>query len=439
MPRAQATKTLSRICERLDDCASVADDKPWRKGMPVQMFTAVRLWVVGSYARGALTCGDLDLVMELAHPSFRPRQVNRLLLKNPQRVSLYLGTPDENTSDAHFAEAVLVWEAGMDWRAALDAIEPDAKAARFDRPSNLIPVRLGQLSGCSWNWVDTMVARHAREELTWQFVPLEEVTVLTESGYKIDYWHDWLYQRAKDRRVGSASQKLLPYMQAYAHLFGDARGRWIFQSQTRVRKGSTLFVLGAAPSVEDVDEPGINTVVVMPHLNARGPNGFWSITRGRNHKLVRVFEGCEAWVIVGENDKPCVVKWGGSAARSFQESIDTFEIFRTEADALEAIAEGGSSCPLEPEDIRGIRHVKAHEFHEILDGCDMLDGGLCWTVFTEKGRRQAAYAGFADDELTCCTIKELADLFRLAVADAMPSTLADTRTSSEVVHLPLAA
>ena len=69
MSREQATKALERICSRLDACATVELDKPVLQGLDAPgLTTATRLWVVGSYARGALTCGDLDLVIEVDKP-----------------------------------------------------------------------------------------------------------------------------------------------------------------------------------------------------------------------------------------------------------------------------------------------------------------------------------------------------------------------------------
>jgi hypothetical protein len=376
--------------------------------------------------------------MELAQPSFRSTQVNRLLLENPERVNLYLGTPADNTSDAQFPDAVLVWEARMDQRSTRAAVKQKASPTLLKRPPEPIPLQRDQLSGSSRNWEKTLMARHAREELTWEFVPLEKVKALAESAYQFDFWHRELYQQAQKCGLERASLKLLRYMQAHAHLFGDACGRWEFQSQTHVRKGSTLFVLGVAPAVDAVDEPGINTVVVMPHLSARGPHGFWAITRGRNHELVRLFEGCEAWILVGKNNKPYRVGWGGHAAKSFLDSIHTFEIFQTEADALEAIAEGGYCCPLGPDDIKNIRHLKAHELSGVLDGCDMLDGGLCCTVFSDKGRRLADIAGLTEDEFTFCTLNELAAMFRPTATGTSPGIVA-VAESADMTALPLAA
>src|SRR5690606_34847941 len=67
-PRARFTRALRRICERLD--AQDTHEVTWTERMfPGEMLRGVMraetLWVVGSYARGAPLCGDLDLVLKL--------------------------------------------------------------------------------------------------------------------------------------------------------------------------------------------------------------------------------------------------------------------------------------------------------------------------------------------------------------------------------------
>ncbi len=124
---------------------------------------------------GALTCGDLDLVMEVDKPLVSAGELNRVMLGNPPRVSVYTGNPNQNSSMGPFAEAVLVWEPGKDWRAALAGIEPDASAFRFGRPADVIPFRREQVKG-SLDWVEAMLDLHARKDLTWRFVPLDEVS-----------------------------------------------------------------------------------------------------------------------------------------------------------------------------------------------------------------------------------------------------------------------
>ena len=75
-PREKFTALLMRMCERLDACASFEihnNDKYLRWAIEAKELDAAsareqvlitRMWVVGSYARGMLTCGDLDVLLE---------------------------------------------------------------------------------------------------------------------------------------------------------------------------------------------------------------------------------------------------------------------------------------------------------------------------------------------------------------------------------------
>jgi UTP:GlnB (protein PII) uridylyltransferase len=60
------TKKLAKMCARLDEASarSIAYKDLFKNPQPSRI-EVVALWVVGSYARGALLCGDLDVVFEV--------------------------------------------------------------------------------------------------------------------------------------------------------------------------------------------------------------------------------------------------------------------------------------------------------------------------------------------------------------------------------------
>jgi hypothetical protein len=413
LSREQATRTLARICEHLDrnaEATVASAARKYDKKAPPLVMRAVRLWVVGSYARGSMTCGDLDLVMELDREYYDPRPISRQLLKSPQRVSLYTGTPEENSSHAQFADAALIWEAGSDWRAALAAIKPDATASRFDRPTDRIPFRLDQMSGCSIEWAETMIERLQCEELSWHFVPLEDLTDAVEHQNESDEQTALLRRATNCSSVGSASKKLLPYLLAYARFTGKPQEKWRVEYQTRLDYGRTVFFLGVAPSLHDLDETGINEVVVMPHMSMRGPNGLWVIKRGLQHPLVRAFGGCEGWAISDAQDNLVVGQWSQYVDR-WRSHTKTAYIFQSEQAAHEYIEDYYDVFQLKPNEAR-VRHLKGADFLEVLDSCEMLDGDLWTTVFSERGKHQAQCSGYGDDDLTVCSIEELAAQFR---------------------------
>ena len=416
MARKQATRTLSRIGEQLDACSTISFpvDDDWSGETVTRTFLVKRLWVVGSYARGALTCGDIDLVMELEDARWNDaRPFKKLLLKSPQRVSLYMGTPQENTSRAVFADAHPVWERGQDWRALLEDIRPDANATRFPRLTDGLPFRLEQMAGSTLGWARAALVRRLSDELNWRFVPLEEVAAQAEKAAQSTDYQD-LRDYAKRCQLGVKALKLLPYLHAFAEQFCEKQPNWKAEGLTWLRKGRTLFVMGTTPYLEALDEPGVSQIVTMPHLSIRGPNGFWVISRGREHPIVRTFAECEAWVVVDEKGELIRFVSSGPNEKTLFQPVDGIHIYRTEEDVLYAIEDDNACMPLEPGEARIPRRIRGEDFQEVLDSCFMLDGGLWWAVFSETGKRHAEWAGFGEDELTVYTLEELANEFRVS-------------------------
>jgi hypothetical protein len=352
--------------------------------------------------------------MELDNDRYTPaKQLNRQLLKNPARVSLFTGNPEDNSSGIDFPEAIAVWEQNGNWRAALNSIKACETADRFEREADRIPLRLGQLAAASWEGADAFVSRLNRGELAWQFVPLHEVHPDNDapSGLKCG---DTLNAYATRFGLGLASKKILPYLAAYARQTQDS-AKWEFESNTALSYGRTQFMLGVFPHSSALDEPGLNEIIVVPHLNIRGPNGLWCIRRGPNHPLYQTFKGCAAWYLGDSDGQPATIHVSGfdSVADSCMETI---EVFSTEAKAVEHNMEmirigaydhnaDPSVCPYTAQFAEGREFVD-----KVVLRCDALDG---WGFFSKRGRRMARMAGMAD-ELEHFTLEQLAELFRPA-------------------------
>ncbi|VTU44197.1 MULTISPECIES: hypothetical protein [unclassified Variovorax] len=178
-PRAHFTEKLIRACKRLVESSErVMSFTPLLPSLPDHAYIRIsRLWVVGSYARGATTCGDLDLVAEcktLDGMQPFPAVIKKNFFGPVPSVSLYCGTPQDNTSGVAFADAVLVWEQGLDWQAAIKAIPKVANAGRFWRETDEIPVRLQQTT-LDWAILKGLLELERDGKLTWKFVPLTRV------------------------------------------------------------------------------------------------------------------------------------------------------------------------------------------------------------------------------------------------------------------------
>ena len=140
------------VCQRLDETHT--GTFIWKHPLAhielQSRFTINSVWVVGSFAHGAPTCGDLDLVAEIdwhGSPVALPHQVFKALSIHYQGVSLYDGTPDNNSSLVAFGEAILIWDNGgqLDFYERAGSSEAGAGAVAIDLFTSLEEAQ---------NWID---------------------------------------------------------------------------------------------------------------------------------------------------------------------------------------------------------------------------------------------------------------------------------------------
>jgi hypothetical protein len=126
--RESLTRTLHEICARLDQKTIIA--LTWRERfLPEELsveFRPAALWVAGSFARGALECGDLDLILGvecLKGQLARGSRIAAAAFGIFPDVRVYAGTPEKNESGIDLKEAALVWQGpSISRRSALTAL-----------------------------------------------------------------------------------------------------------------------------------------------------------------------------------------------------------------------------------------------------------------------------------------------------------------------------
>lgn len=338
-PRSTFTKRLSSICSRLDKCpVKVTSLQELFYGKTPDMnISAQALWVVGSYARGALTCGDLDLVMQCSADSVEPDicavpapwTVSKALAGGQVGVRIHEGTPLSNTSGVKFSEAVLIWQPGMDWQAAIESIRLNPDFTRYERPSDAFPFRSEQMRG-TWDSANNLLKQFKAGVIQWTFRPLSALTPVFEPDTS---------EEIKALRVlGNASQmkkKLAPLTLGFIREFRKtmavqpALSVSIFSPWVEV--GPHRVVVDRVDlAMVDLDDISCASISFIPSLNMRGPNGVWTVERGPNHPLVKQVQHARAWCTLDENNSPVVWK---AHTQTLDETVSLVDMFSTQEGA----------------------------------------------------------------------------------------------------------
>jgi hypothetical protein len=221
MDRERATKQLVRIIATLE-----------AGGLPA---APKELHVFGSYARGALEPGDLDLILihdppakdlmerleaEIVEkygndrfywPSW-PRQrfearMRGAIRKPGEKMDILLGTSLEEALQYRSAVAkshrVLLWSTSdRDWVAKLNSIAPDPSASRFPR-DYFAPIQLFRTN------VETM--RQVTKGIKDQVLKLTRIPIESVDPKLNPLYERWLEHWRECKVMGKETMKVLPY------------------------------------------------------------------------------------------------------------------------------------------------------------------------------------------------------------------------------------
>lgn len=305
--RSWFTSSLAAICQRLDAKSSALIQ--WK--YPIvnidcsSRVTVTSLWAVGSYARGALNCGDLDLLVELVNADSPPapeRMVATALLQGAKGVSLQNGTPQANTSEVEFPEARLIWQGqGCDWQGAIEAITPDPAAGHFARQLDRIPLRPAQL-GCDVEDLEGLIELEQREIIRWTFTPMgaaPAVGLLSPDELELTQAVQW--------SCGRQTRLLLPHLVTYWRQCGGWTKPFLranFNKAMMGIGGAKVLVGRPVVPVGLLDDLTTSELLIVPHLSARGPNGVWRIERGEQHPMALDWSKLRVYALFGADAQP---------------------------------------------------------------------------------------------------------------------------------------
>lgn len=255
-------------------------------------FRIVALWAFGSWARGAPTCGDVDLIVDferLGDAPSTPSAVANAVRRRRRYVDLHVGTPDQLAEVA--VDAVLIWSPEHpDHEAAIGAIPANQGAGRHARPLDVLPLDARRL-GMPFDLRDKLPIQIAAGVLEVCWRPATEIPPLDPA---LVAWAGRISLGEAARRVlPLAAEELLRWMNTE-----DVRPAWMHSSRgiAFAGRGVKLCIERWHHDLHDLDHLGCSALVVVPHWKARGPNGVLVLTRGVCHPLVERFKSIGGWV-----------------------------------------------------------------------------------------------------------------------------------------------
>lgn len=283
LPREAFSKTLVRMCKKLDAAAErIVEEKSLYSGKLEVRISLTSLWVVGSYARGAERCGDLDVVVDwhsLDGPVPSTKAVKNTFFGPVPRVQCFVGTPQSNSSYVAFPDAVQIWSGpGCDWEKAIASIEVIQGAGREARETDLIPLRPEQMN-CCWDGLHDIVKQLDAGVLEQEFVAFDPEMMTPVADAELDPTARHLFSF-----LSKKSQALVPPMVRLMDKI-ESNLTWYYEGGSSLRCGGSVIRLGS-PSIDLHalrPDTGVRQFVLIPHLTARGPNGAWILRRGPNH------------------------------------------------------------------------------------------------------------------------------------------------------------
>lgn len=307
MERERATRILTRIAEELTRGSFMA--------VPLKLF------VFGSYARGALSPDDLDLLLLYeyppdhqerlestagchsvadllrTHPEVRYAAEFRKRLRKPGEkmdllvhhrrhdfvVSLFDGQQGIKPEDLR-----LVWRKGdkTAWRGRIDAIQPDPEAGRMPR-NHLFPVK--RLAD-GLNVVECVMLMIENRLLKFRLIPMESAPPKLSRRHR--HFIDLATHKYNGRAAaGRKTERLLPYLCGW----GDAHGQFMIFLDNRLVVWNADFNHRAhlgVPSLramvaQFITRANLTRQALIPHLKRSQVNGILEFERGERWDTAR--------------------------------------------------------------------------------------------------------------------------------------------------------
>jgi len=330
--RTSFTRSLQRIAERIDKTSEFEVEwyNEFVRRKEKTKFRAKTLWAFGSWAKGALLCGDLDLIVDVEIiEGFRPMTsaLRRVLIQGARDVRLYVGKPEENNSGVPVEDALLVWSVSdRNWKKNIANIKPNSSAERFDRKIDALPLRSEQLYD-KVDYLEKLVDLKNEDILDWSWAPI------TNFNLDTTHWSDTAtsFYELLNGHSGKKTMEAMSFIIDWFEV-NDSIQTWNYDhsSQAAFTINGNFVHVGRPPiDLRRLDHHSCSGLIIIPHITKRGPNGIWIIRRGTKHSLESMFQDVSAYYLKWKDQSPAVVQ-----IRSDWKKINLIELFRKKIDVI---------------------------------------------------------------------------------------------------------
>lgn len=365
-PRDHFSVKLAKLCRRLDSKSSGEADAYW----------VDQVWAVGSWARGAPLCGDLDLVVSLGGRGDNYKTLSQLaspILGRQRGVEVHFGVPGDNTSGVAFRDQVLIWSRqGNNWQSAIDDVPIDPNATRAPRQWDALPFDYKDFSGCMSNdALRKVIDLEQKGIIRWTVHTLPKPQESWPEGERPAH-----IARAELLMRGWGPERrtsMLAMIDYVATGFPNQRDRYLQLSEEfrEMEMGGLVLRVGPLYINPDwLDGKFEGRAFGLAKLWSKSkPNLLWMIERGPNHPINRAFEDIEAWTLWhAARDEASCETW--VFPHQQEGGADFMHLFTTRREAAAAIR------LLEDEDLAepGSLLPKLLRGQELLDWLSCMDG-----------------------------------------------------------------
>jgi len=302
--RAKLTVKLEKIASAIEAQQSRAITFKSSYGFQSCDFSIEKLWVFGSWARGAPICSDLDLLVQIKtidgnNSAYHISKELKLGLTN---VDLHVGDKNQNSAGIEIKDPLLIWsKQSPDFEKNIHKVRVNPSAKRFERKYDSLPLgpkyfNVEPRDDCSCPY-ENLVDLEAAGILSWQIVEYSELdreklaSCIDDQELK-HITNNW----GKDRKV------LLPYilkgllkdsiLKELSSTFGEAVFYELVLKKLRFleyeyfkRLFHIYFSRLDLPDIELLNDPALHMLIVAPKKGRNGSNFLWIITRGEKHPL----------------------------------------------------------------------------------------------------------------------------------------------------------